>query len=134
MGREIKRVDLDFSHPLDKAWPGYLPPPGLVTEEDYDWWYEHGKTEPPPGDGYQLWETVTEGSPISPVFATPDELAEWMASPAYTWHGSGLSKETYLNFINEGYAPSFMATPETGLISGVEWVGTHPRTDDQETE
>lgn len=31
-------------------------------------------TEPPAGDGWQLWETVTEGSPITPVFASADEL------------------------------------------------------------
>lgn len=133
MGREVKRVDLGFSHPINTAWPGYLPPEELPDDE-IDWWDTHGKVDPTPGEGYQLWETVSEGSPISPVFATADELAEWMASPAYTWHGSGLSKETYLSFIAEGWAPSFMASPSTGLISGVEWVGTHPRADGQETE
>lgn len=38
--------------------------------------------EPPTGDGWQLWETVSEGSPISPVFATPERLARWLSSPA----------------------------------------------------
>jgi len=33
--------------------------------------------DPPDGDGYQLWETISEGSPVSPVFATPSELARW---------------------------------------------------------
>lgn len=31
---------------------------------------------PPKGDGYQLWETTSEGKPMSPVFATLDELCE----------------------------------------------------------
>lgn len=35
-------------------------------------------TDPPTGDGWQLWETTSgEGSPSSPVFAAPDELARW---------------------------------------------------------
>lgn len=37
------------------------------------------RTEPPSGVGYQIWETVSEGSPISPVFATSEELARYMA-------------------------------------------------------
>jgi hypothetical protein len=31
------------------------------------------KTEPPAGDGYQLWEDCSEGSPISPVFPSLDD-------------------------------------------------------------
>lgn len=33
------------------------------------------QTEPPTGDGWQLWETVSEGSPITPVFVSADALA-----------------------------------------------------------
>jgi hypothetical protein len=40
------------------------------------------ETEPPEGDGWQLWETTSEGSPVSPVFATPEELANWCADNA----------------------------------------------------
>jgi len=36
-------------------------------------------TAPPTGPGWQLWENVSEGSPISPVFTTPEELATWMS-------------------------------------------------------
>ncbi|MDY6958003.1 MAG: hypothetical protein SVK08_02485 [Halobacteriota archaeon] len=35
-------------------------------------------TEPPKGIGYQIWETVSEGSPISPVFENPEDLAKYM--------------------------------------------------------
>lgn len=78
-------------------------------------------TEPPEGEGWQLWETVSEGSPISPVCATAEELAEWMASPAYTWFGSGGSKESYLEFIKAGWAPSMVGS-SAGIVSGTEWV------------
>jgi hypothetical protein len=33
------------------------------------------EVEPPEGPGWQLWTTTTEGSPITPVFATASELA-----------------------------------------------------------
>lgn len=41
--------------------------------------------EPPEGEGYQLWETTTEGSPVSPVFATLDELCVWCEKNATTF-------------------------------------------------
>lgn len=44
-------------------------------------------TEPPVGEGYQMWETTSEGSPISPVFASPEELARWLADNKASWFG-----------------------------------------------
>jgi hypothetical protein len=39
------------------------------------------REDPPAGDGWQLWKTVSEGSPISPVFPTAEDLATWMSDP-----------------------------------------------------
>lgn len=77
------------------------------------------RSEPPGGDGYQIWETVSEGSPISPVFATPEELARHMAGKQ--WGGDkGTSYETWLTFITgPGWAMS-MISDGNGLRSGVE--------------
>jgi len=83
-------------------------------------------TKPPAGEGWQLWETVSEGSPISPVFEIADGLAAWMSSPAYTWGVNRHGQPSYaqaLWFITAGWAPTLVATPETGLVSGVEYVG-----------
>lgn len=44
--------------------------------EDSEAWQPE---EPPAGDGWQMWETTTEGSPQSPVFETPEELADYCA-------------------------------------------------------
>lgn len=76
-------------------------------------------TQPPTGDGFQIWETVSEGSPISPVFATPEELAQHMAGTRWgADHGS--SYETWLKFINgPGWAPS-MVMDESGIRTGAE--------------
>jgi hypothetical protein len=37
-------------------------------------------TSPPEGEGWQLWETVSEGSPITPVFPTPEGLIDHMVT------------------------------------------------------
>lgn len=80
-------------------------------------------TDPPKGDGWQLWETVSEGSPISPVFVTAQGLAEWMSDP--TRGRNWVPQEVAAKFIADGWAPSFVSGPGThGLVSGVEAIGT----------
>lgn len=59
-----------------KVWPT----PEIKQQCD-DW----KDIEPPTGDGYQLWSTVSEGTPVSPVFATLDELCTWAAEHATTF-------------------------------------------------
>ncbi|MEU8829304.1 hypothetical protein [Streptomyces sp900116325] len=78
-------------------------------------------TDPPKGDGWQLWETVSEGSPVSPVFATADGLAGWMSDPERgdRW----VPQETAAKFIAEGWAPTGIVTPGRGYASGVEAIG-----------
>lgn len=52
--------------------------------------------QPPKGDGWQLWETVSEGSPVSPVFPTAEALADWCADNATTFADMKASRETWL--------------------------------------
>lgn len=59
--------------------------------------------EPPTGDGYQLWETTSEGSPTSPVFATLDELCEWAAGNATTFGSFTASKEDWMRMLGEDF-------------------------------
>ena len=59
------------------------------------------KTDPPTGDGWQLWETTSEGSPISPVFATAEELAAWCEGNATTFANCRASKEQWLKMIDK---------------------------------
>jgi hypothetical protein len=56
-------------------------------------------TEPPEGDGWQLWETTSEGSPISPVFATADELAAWCEANATVIGDIRATKEQWLGML-----------------------------------
>lgn len=62
-----------------------------------DWKQE----EPPKGDGYQLWETTSEGSPISPVFATLDELCAHAEKHCSTFGGGNfVSKERWREMLD----------------------------------
>lgn len=38
------------------------------------------RTPPPEGPGWQVWETVSEGSPITPVFETPEALIDHLVN------------------------------------------------------
>lgn len=72
--------------------------------------------EPPSGDGYQVWENVSEGSPISPVCSTPAGLATWMS----IHHPRDGNYEQWLAFITgPGWAPS-MVMDANGVRSGVQ--------------
>jgi hypothetical protein len=53
----------------------------------YDTW-----TPPtvPEGDGWQLWETVSEGGPVTPVLTTAEALVDWLVE-----HGEHHSPEPY---------------------------------------
>lgn len=62
--------------------------------------------EPPVGEGWQYWETVSEGSPISPVFATREGLVEWLCAD-YRWGSSGpLTRGQAESMVSAGWAPS----------------------------
>lgn len=60
-------------------------------------------TEPPKGDGFQLWGTTNEGSPMSPVFKTAEELAEWCEPNATIFGSDKISKEKWLEMFNKDF-------------------------------
>lgn len=79
------------------------------------------KTNPPKGDGFQMWQTVSEGGPISPVFATADELARWLADHD-AWPSYGEDRATYddwMKMIDAKWAPSAVMD-EKGFRSGAK--------------
>jgi hypothetical protein len=89
--------------------------PGQRAEQEK--WYEE-EHEPPAGEGWQVWETVSEGSPISPVFADREGLIQWLMSPAYTWGTSRpLTREQAENFTEAAWAPTGIVTSE-GVFPG----------------
>jgi hypothetical protein len=61
------------------------------------------ETEPPAGPGYQLWETTSEGSPVSPVFPTLEQLCAWCAEYATTFGDAKASAEAWHKMLDDGF-------------------------------
>lgn len=58
-------------------------------------------TEPESGEYYQLWEDTSEGSPMTPPFETPEELANYCVENKISIFGKDtLTYDEWLNFIN----------------------------------
>ncbi len=91
--------------------------PAAAREASEGW----ARTEPPAGEGWQMWETTSEGSPISPVFATPEELARWLAGTGASSFGSDTATyEQWLRMIKvPGWAPGAVIIGGAAM-SGVE--------------
>jgi hypothetical protein len=69
---------------------------------------------------YQIYETVTEGTPVSPVFASLDELVEWCVAQGYSRHAAE-------NFAKQRWVPSMAVDTRLGIIAeGIEVAGMYP--------
>jgi len=138
MGREVKRVALDFDWPIGRVWPGYYL--SICNEMDgncelcrkfgelagikmpYD--CPDMQIEPPSGPGWQMWETVSEGSPVSPVCKSSEDLAHWLTEnigERDITHGT--SYDTWLKMIHVGWAPSLIINNTDGQVSVKTGVG-----------
>ena len=65
-----------------------------------------------PADCYQVYQTVSEGTPTSPVFETTEDLCEWLVREGY-------SVEVARSFVETGWAPS-MLTIGGRLLPNIE--------------
>src|SRR3990167_2635057 len=95
MSRKLMHTPVGWDWPLNKVWEGYQQP----EDADEETWEP---TEPPAGDGWQLWEDVSEGSPITPSFATSEELI------AHLVEHEGWRRTAAVQFIADGWAPSLV--------------------------
>lgn len=151
MSRAVRRVPMGWQHPMEwrESWDRaegrvvmkLLPRP--LFDETYEEAMDHfqnrrnsddDEAPPRPEDympdfaewsflGYCMYETTSEGTPISPVFATPEELARWLADTgASAFGGMTATYEQWLRMCLGGWAPSAIADSR-GLRSGVEAMG-----------
>ena len=76
-------------------------------------------TDPPPGTAYQVWETVSEGSPVSPPFLSPPDLAQWLVENDAS-ATCDVDYTQWLDFIlRGGCSVSIVADGRGGVRSGV---------------
>ena len=106
--------------------------PDYADEESRSMAYEQWSGQRPHRDDYMpnwpieqrthlmMYEDTSEGTPISPAFATPEELAQWLAdSGASSFGNSTATYEQWLPICKGGWAPS-MVMINGQLMSGVE--------------
>lgn len=112
-GDEWKSKGSDQTGTYEDGWGGSRP-----KEHEYmPDWPESERTH------YQMYESTSEGTPISPVMETPEALARWLAdNNASAFADMGATYEQWLATINRGWAVSAVFTPSTskGVVSGVE--------------
>jgi len=90
--------------------------------EKTDSWYRPAFTEVP--TYYQGYETVSEGTPFSPVFRTKEELARWISEHGTGGIGAGpMPYEHALAFVQAGSSPSLELTrDEQELIDAKQFI------------
>lgn len=71
--------------------------PAHTPHRPYNSWREH---EPPRGEGYQLWETCSEGSPVSPVFPSIEALAVWCANNASIFADEKMTRQQWFEMFS----------------------------------
>lgn len=72
---------------------------------------------------FQAYETVSEGTPVSPPFATRGELVDYLSANGDFWDqdrgNAPASREAYEAFVAGGWAPS-MVMVGSRVMSGVD--------------
>jgi hypothetical protein len=112
---ELKRLGLPHLCARCNGEAQLWPTPAIKRRSD-----RFKETAPPTGEGFQIWETVSEGSPISPVFATPEELADWMVSHPWNSCDNGTTRDQWLRFIKGPGLSVSMVSDSHGVRSGVQ--------------
>lgn len=161
MGREIRRVSLDWEHPKEEkydiftrqtvssyqpmydrdaetAWAEWLqefdefkrdelarivreyPDDGYSLDTPYRSFCEWNGRPPNPkyyrprwpedaDMGFAVYETVSEGTPVTPTFATKKELIDYLATNGTYWDkGEPWPREAAERFVEMEWAPSLM--------------------------
>lgn len=79
-------------------------------------------TPVPTGEWWQVWETVSEGSPVTPAFASATDLVNHLVANGDAWDqkrgDGGWSRASAEKFVRSGWAPSLISTStaDGGLV------------------
>lgn len=68
---------------------------------------------------FQVWETVTEGTPTTPPFATKEELIDYLANNGEFLNPTPWGIDRATAFVNAGWVPS-MVFDSKGFRSGLD--------------
>lgn len=92
------------------------------------------------GTAWQIWKSVTiEGSPISPIFDTREELIDWLVNDGSGMGVGGcnhlMTRAAAERFVNAGHASSILLAGDGGCWCGLRTFedGSHSPLDDGAT-
>lgn len=71
-------------------------------------------TDPPTGEGWQLWSTTSEGEPMTPVFPTREALARHCVDNGVSWFGYNTA--TYEQWLTVCDGALAMTTIAPGVV------------------
>lgn len=86
-----------------------------IQGASYEWYAGEPPSPPNPNDympfgsWYQLYETVSEGTPLSPPFKTKKQLVEWLSQNEDFW-GHRWTPEQATAMVKQEYAPSMVVS------------------------
>lgn len=92
------------NYPEGEYWDYCGMPPDRKFYRDREWSKEEATA-------FQLYETVTEGTPVSPVFATAEELEQWLVT------NEGMTPEGAHYLISSGSTYSGIVDPGKGITA-----------------
>lgn len=134
MGRQVRMVPKDWQHPKDAKgdWVPLLERFTYNDEEIAEGLRDGWLSGEPPHYGIpvmpefaegtathcMMYENTSEGTPISPAFATPEELARWLTDNDVSAFGPLKADEGWLRVCRGGWAPS-LVIDGSGMRSGV---------------
>jgi hypothetical protein len=132
---ERYQTDIDAWDEECTKWKSGWRPDYRTSPEERLMTYEQWAGQRPHRDDYMpdwpaekrthlmMYEDTSEGTPISPAFETPEELARWLADTGASAFGDmTASYDAWLRVACGGFACSAVYSPSTGLISGVEGI------------
>jgi hypothetical protein len=105
----------------DKANMSYIEWNGGPPEPAY---YRHRKWTDEEATHFQMYETVSEGTPVSPVFASLQELEDWLVEDgnwkSCDWPQGPISREAAHAFCSAKWAFSMVITSNGEILNGAE--------------
>ena len=96
--------------PFYWEWAGAPPDPESYRPK----WTDEQRTH------FQVYETVSEGTPLTPAFATADELVEYLVEHGDQWdqrsQNGGWSRQEARAFVERGFAFTAVLMSGVGLL------------------
>lgn len=136
MSKELRMVPPNWSHPLEyntnRHCIEFIPMNNISYEEqkaknaqDPDGGYlgrpeEYVPYKKEECSWYQLFETVTEGCPLTPPFATKEELVTFLSTKKDYWGKGPMSKAAAQKLVDEEWQPTLSLEIKDSRIVSVK--------------